>query len=48
MKDLRAGKRGCTGFPEGNWGPCCVQHDKDYEAGGSFWDKIKADWKLML
>ncbi len=42
-------KRGCTGFPEGNWGKtCCVQHDLDYEAGGSFWDKVKADWKLML
>ena len=40
-------KRGCTGFPEGNWHDCCVQHDLDYEAGGSFWDKVRADWKLM-
>ena len=39
-------KRGCTGFPEGNWHDCCVQHDLDYEAGGSIQDKIKADWRL--
>ncbi len=40
-------KRGCTGFPEGNWHACCVQHDKDYEAGGGWRDKVKADWRLM-
>lgn len=39
-------KRGCTGFPEGNWHDCCVQHDLDYEAGGSLWTKVKVDHKL--
>ncbi len=38
--------RGCTLWPEGNWHPCCVQHDLDYEEGGGWWDKIKADHRL--
>ena len=38
--------RGCTGWPEGNWHDCCVQHDLDYEAGGNIWAKIKCDHKL--
>lgn len=41
-------KRGCTGFPEGNWHGCCVRHDQRYEQGTSIWDKISADWELML
>lgn len=38
--------RECTAWPEGNWHPCCVQHDYDYEEGGTIIDKIKADHRL--
>ena len=37
---------GCTAVPEANWGECCEQHDSDYENGGWFAARFKADWKL--
>lgn len=39
---------GCTCFPDGDWLPCCVGHDYAYADGGSLWDKLKADWWLMV
>jgi len=39
-------KDNCTKFPEGNWTKCCLQHDEDYETGGTEKDRKKADKKL--
>lgn len=35
----------CTGWPEGNWHNCCVQHDYAYADGHNKW---KADFKLAV
>lgn len=37
---------GCTGWPDGNWLDCCLEHDESYEAGGSWLERLRADWKL--
>lgn len=37
----------CSMFPEGDWGGCCVEHDKVYWKGGSYEDRRKADIELM-
>ena len=39
---------GCNLIPEGNWGECCVDHDKRYREGGWFLARLRADWELML
>jgi len=38
---------GCSMFPDGDWGGCCVEHDKAYWEGGSYADRKKADIELM-
>jgi hypothetical protein len=38
---------GCTLFPQGDWRPCCVLHDKKYYYGGNRKQKFKADVQLM-
>lgn len=37
---------GCTGWPDGNYRGCCEEHDEAYAAGGSWLERLKADWKL--
>ena len=37
---------GCNFTPEGNWGECCYWHDFDYQTGGWFLDRFKADYAL--
>ena len=37
---------GCTGWPDGNWLDCCLEHDETYAAGGSWLERLRADWKL--
>ncbi len=37
---------GCTFWPDGDYLPCCQAHDKAYAAGGSWLDRLRADWKL--
>lgn len=43
---------GCSNFPDGNleqatlWRDCCVQHDKAYWLGGSYRDRMQADYQL--
>lgn len=39
---------GCTGFPDGNYYDCCVQHDREYYAGGSGKERWRSDKKLFL
>lgn len=36
----------CSRFPEGNWGGCCVEHDRDYWKGGTYEDRLAADRRL--
>lgn len=38
---------GCTAYPEGSWGHCCVEHDIMYWIGGTFEDRKKADQDLL-
>lgn len=38
---------GCTGFPDGNYLDCCVQHDREYYAGGSWKARWRSDKKLF-
>lgn len=38
---------GCTGYPEGSWGHCCVEHDIMYWIGGTFEDRKAADEGLL-
>lgn len=38
---------GCTFFPDGNYFDCCVQHDKEYYAGGSSKERWRSDKKLF-
>jgi len=43
---------GCSDFPDGTpahkdlWHKCCVAHDVKYWAGGSYDDRVKADFDL--
>jgi hypothetical protein len=37
---------GCSAWPDGSWGPCCVAHDMDYWCGGSCTDRAAADHAL--
>lgn len=37
---------GCTLFPDGNWGSCCVEHDRAYWRGGSATERKAADQAL--
>ncbi|HRH45570.1 MAG TPA: hypothetical protein PKY82_28280 [Pyrinomonadaceae bacterium] len=34
---------GCTGFPDGNYYDCCVEHDLDYYYGGSWRERWRSD-----
>lgn len=38
---------GCTGFPDGNYFDCCVEHDREYYAGGSWKARWRSDKKLF-
>lgn len=38
---------GCTFFPDGNYLDCCVQHDKEYYAGGTSKERWRSDKKLF-
>ena len=37
---------GCTMWPDGNYVSCCHEHDESYAKGGTWRDRLKADWKL--
>jgi len=37
---------GCSLFPEGNYGECCVIHDREYYRGGSFKERRASDKRL--
>lgn len=37
---------GCTGVPDFDWKDCCDQHDRDYQDGGGWFAKFRADWRL--
>lgn len=37
----------CTWFPDGNYADCCVQHDREYFAGGSWKARWRSDKKLF-
>ena len=39
---------GCNVVPEGNWGECCVEHDKAYRTGGWAVARLKADCALFM
>lgn len=39
---------GCTWFPDGNYFDCCVAHDREYFAGGSWTARWRSDKKLFL
>ncbi len=36
----------CTAFPDGNYGDCCVAHDKDYFFGGTKAERKASDQRL--
>ena len=38
---------GCSWFPDGDYGDCCVEHDRAYFAGGSWKQRWKADKQLF-
>ena len=38
---------GCTRFPSGNYRDCCVRHDREYFAGGSWKERWRSDKKLF-
>lgn len=38
---------GCTWFPDGNYADCCVAHDREYFAGGSWSARWRSDKKLF-
>ena len=38
---------GCTMFPDGDWGDCCLQHDKAYFRGGTQAMRKAADGQLF-
>ncbi|MBX7169821.1 MAG: hypothetical protein K1X72_02615 [Pyrinomonadaceae bacterium] len=37
---------GCTHFPDGIYGDCCVEHDLDYFNGGSWMARWRSDRRL--
>ena len=37
---------GCTMFPDGDWGECCLEHDRVYWLGGTRQERLAADVKL--
>jgi hypothetical protein len=37
----------CTLFPDGEWGGCCVEHDRAYWRGGTRQQRREADIELM-
>ncbi len=37
----------CTLFPDGDWGGCCVEHDRAYWRGGTRRQRREADIELM-
>jgi len=43
---------GCSMFPDGTitqkslWRSCCIEHDKAYWQGGTFFERVKADKRL--
>ena len=39
---------GCTLFPDGDWGHCCLAHDWDYWAGGSHKERAFSDVRLYI
>ena len=38
---------GCTMFPDGDWGDCCLAHDKAYFRGGTQAERKAADEQLF-
>lgn len=36
----------CTAFPDGNYGDCCIAHDKDYFFGGTRAERKASDKRL--
>lgn len=38
---------GCSMWPDGNYGGCCVEHDDAYWQGGTWRERREADRKLM-
>ncbi len=37
---------GCSMWPDGSWGTCCVEHDVDYWCGGTHAARVRADLSL--
>lgn len=37
---------GCSMFPDGDYGDCCVEHDKTYFLGGTIKERRAADLRL--
>ncbi|MEQ1604922.1 MAG: hypothetical protein ABL999_08635 [Pyrinomonadaceae bacterium] len=37
----------CSWFPDGDYGDCCVEHDKDYFFGGTWRERRAADKRLV-
>jgi hypothetical protein len=38
---------GCTWFPDGDYRDCCVAHDREYYAGGSWTARWRSDKRLF-
>ncbi len=38
---------GCSRWPDGTWGGCCVRHDIAYWCGGTFDQRMEADRALQ-
>lgn len=38
---------GCSRFPDGDYGECCLQHDQPYFFGGSWQERLAADNELF-
>ena len=39
---------GCSLWPDGQWRPCCIEHDVLYWCGGPSWQRRKADHLLRV
>lgn len=37
----------CSWFPDGDYGDCCVEHDKDYFFGGTWHERRASDKRLV-
>ena len=37
---------GCSMWPNGNYGDCCIAHDRDYWDGGTAEDRLASDQRL--